>query len=163
MIQYLFTTTEILKGINMSKQTEIKINLSFTFEDGGMCYSYKGYDDNTFTAKNANEAREQYLAFNYDGSFNGEDLDENGVSYDYPDEFICSLDSFVPYGYQLKPIWNKRPNSKRGYEPKWITDWIDRNEGIRTREDGYILVEGAESYEEACEMLQAEIFKELMY
>ena len=156
MIQYLFTTTEILKGINMSKQTEIKINLSFTFEDKGMCYSFKGYDDMTFTAKNANEAREQYLAFN------GEDFDENGVSYDDP-EFTISADSFVPYGYQLEPIWNKRPNSKRGYEPKWITDWIDRNEGIRTREDGYILVGGAESYEEACEMLQAQIFKELMY
>ncbi len=160
MIQYLFTTTEILKGINMSTQsrTEIKINLSFTFEDVGMCYSFKGYDDQTFTAKNANEAREQYLEFNC------EDFDEDGVSYDDP-KLKLSAGSFVPYGYQLKPIWNKRPNSisTRGYEPKWITDWIDRNEGIRTREDGFILVEGAESYEEACEMLQAEIFKELMY
>ena len=142
----------------MSKQTEIKINLSFTFEDEGMCYSYCGYDNWTFTAKNANEAREQYL------EFNAEDYDEEGRSYDDP-EFKISADSFVPYGYQLKPIWNKRPNSisTRGYEPKWITDWIDRNEGIRTREDGFILVEGAESYEEACEMLQAEIFKELMF
>jgi len=137
-----------------TNSTEVTVTLTFKLEDVGQCFSFRGYDDRTYTASSATVAMcicrqfresmpfiESYSLDCYD-----EDCDEDPPS--------VTADDFIPYGYQLKPIWQK--------EPRWVESWWERSEGTRMREDGCILVEDAETYEEACALVKAEIIKTLV-
>lgn len=131
-----------------TNSTEVTVTLTFKLEDVGQCFSFRGYDDRTYIASSATVAmykckiRPESMPFiEYD-----EDWDEDPPS--------VTADDFIPYGYQLKPIWQK--------EPRWVSSWWERSEGTRMREDGCILVEDAETYEEACALVKAEIIKTLV-
>ena len=130
--------------------TEINITLTFKFKDEGTLYSYHGYDDRTCIASSAADAMHEYIEIyceDYDDE--GRLLEEDGTPVE-PTVRITP-DDFCPYGYLVEPLWEK--------EPRWLSCFWERSDGIRMRESGLILVEGAETYEEACALLKAEIIK----
>jgi len=134
-----------------TNSTEVTVTLTFKLEDVGQCFSFRGYDDRTYTASSATVAMykigpESMPFIEYD-----EDCDEDTPSG-------ITADDFVPYGYQVKPIWQKE-FKYLPYGPQWLSSWWERSEGTRMREDGCILVEDAETYEEACALVKAEIIK----